>query len=210
MSSTDPSGGGLTLGVQDSITQGRTTTTTTVTTAEGRVNTYAGQSDGAGTFTSTITEQNGTQNLFSLSPDGFSSQRIQANGMILRAQKLPDPLTGASYTAATTITTPTGLEKTTSVVRTYGSDGNADGLPDTITTIGSVNGQPTTEIQDIQAHTIALTTPESRTAIRTYDPDTLKITAINVPRLETVLVARDAQGRIEQRQPGRPPNRLSL
>ena len=82
--------------------------------------------------------------------------------------------------------------------RSYGSDDDNDGLADTVTVTDWFNTKPYARVHDIAAHSFTTTSPAGRTASRTYDPDTLKTTALSVPDMAALTYIRDGQGRVAQ------------
>ncbi|WP_394699258.1 RHS repeat-associated core domain-containing protein [uncultured Desulfobacter sp.] len=198
VSGDDPDGNTLSVSKSVSADEGRSVTTTRLTTREGRVTVLEDRFEADETFASTITNTNGTQDSFSMAPDRFSSQRLQADGTLFTAEKYPDPVTTALYTTRTTTATPAGLTRETVVERSYGSDDDSDGLADTVTVTDWFNTKPYARVHDIAAHSFTTTSPAGRTASRTYDPDTLKTTVLSVPDIAALTYIRDGQGRVAQ------------
>ena len=89
VSGDDPDGNTLSVAKSVSVDEGRSVTTTRLTSREGRITELEDRFEADGTFTSTITNTDGTQDSFSLAPDSFSSQRLQADGTVFYGRKTP-------------------------------------------------------------------------------------------------------------------------
>ena len=83
---------------------------------------------------------------------------------------------------STTMTTPAGLSLTTSIDRAYG-DSDADGQFESVTNTVAVNNKAATVLHDVVNATRKVTSPEGRTMITSYDPNTLQPLSTAVPGL---------------------------
>jgi len=193
VSNVDPAGGGITLDVQRTDAG---VVTTTSTTAENRINSYLDETDPTNRFLSTITGQDGSKAQFIQKANRLESELTEAEGTIAKRLTTPDTLTVIPYTSSLEVSLPSGNINRTEIDRTYGNDGDADGLADTLITTTTSNGLISTRVKDILAHTITDTSPESRMITTSYDPANLLTNSLSVPGLTAITYGRDVQGRI--------------
>ena len=109
-----------------------TTTTTTLTSTEGRVTTYVDLLEPGDRFVSDISGPDGTVDTYRLDANRFGSQRTDADGMAMAQKKMPDSRIGMPFVAEATVGTPAGLTRTVTVDHSYGTDDDVDGRPDTV------------------------------------------------------------------------------
>lgn len=168
---------------------------TEVLSAEGDLTTYLDHTYSTGAYESTITGPAGSQTLFTQSADGLTANKSLACGMDLEFKYDLDPEYKFKYVKEMREKTPSLLEKVTLKDKTY-QDTDSDTVPDLITETLTVNGKPTTIVNNTILSTRALTSPTGRTVTEEYNPATLLTTNIAVPGLDPTSYEYDSKGRL--------------
>jgi len=176
-------------------TEGNGDITTQVLTAEGNLTTYLDHTDTAGIYTSTITGPTGAETLFTQSVDGLSANKSLPCGMELEFEYGIDSEFKFKHVKKMTETTPSGLARITENAKTY-QDTDLDLTPDRITETVAVNGKTSTIVNDTNESRKTITSPEGRTVIIDYDPDTLLTASVESAGLYETTYEYDAKGRL--------------
>jgi YD repeat-containing protein len=111
-----------------------------------------------------------------------------------------DPITHKMVPNTITVTTPSGLSKTTNFSQNYIFDADNTLVKKESTT--QINGASASTTRDYVASTATITSPEGRKSTVYYDVDTLLPTKLKVENLEPVEYFYDDKGRITKTQQG--------
>ncbi|MBT8350398.1 MAG: RHS repeat-associated core domain-containing protein, partial [Deltaproteobacteria bacterium] len=166
-----------------------------VTSAEGNNTSYRDVTESTGAYVSTITGPAGAETLYSRSDDGLRVNKSPACGMAFSFQKNIDSEYQYEFVREMIETTPAGLERITVRDKTYTPDYNTGGI-DSITETITVNGK-TTITEDSLESQKTVTSPEGRTVIVFYIPDTLLTDSIAIPGLYETIYGYDDRGRVD-------------
>jgi YD repeat-containing protein len=189
----DPAGG------FKALTRTETTDTFTVrlTSALGRVNTYAVERSPTGNTRRVNTDPDGLQSVTEIGTDG-RRRTTAADGMVTTLTQGPDPRFGiqAPRIHSFEVTTPGGLTATVTGTRTVGLANPLDLLSlthqtDTIT----MNGRPFTSIYDAASRTVTSQTPMGRRMVSTLD-GLGRVVERRVAGLEPVRFSYNAVGQL--------------
>ncbi len=164
-------------------------------TAESNVTAYLDHYGLDGKFTSTITDPAGDDIFYEKSGDGLGVKKSLACGMKLAFSYGIDPEYKVKFVKEMTETTPAALEKITLREKAY-QDTNSDNIPDLITETVTVNGNPTTVVNNVLQSQKTITSPEGRTITTLYNPNTLVTESISVPGLFNTSYGYDTNGRL--------------
>jgi RHS repeat-associated protein len=165
-----------------------------VLSAEGNLTTYLDHTDFDGVYTSTITDPTGSETLFTQSADGLTVNKSLPCGMDLIFEYDLDPEYKFEFVKKMTESIPSGLSRITERTKNY-EDTNADGVPDLVTDILTVNSKTTIRENDALLGTKTTTSPEGRTVTSLYDPTTLLTLSVSVPELFDTVYGYDDRGR---------------
>ena len=166
-----------------------------VLTAEGGLTTHADRYASSGTFQTTVTDPSGATSVVIESADGLSVSSATACGMNREALYAVDPHYKFKFLKQLTEKSGAVLTRVTGFDRVY-TDTNADSIPDLIQDRVTVNGRNATRSHDIDAARKSLSTPEGRSVVMEYDPDTLLTERVLAGGLLDTTYAYDHRGRL--------------
>jgi YD repeat-containing protein len=149
-----------------------------------------------GAVEKTTTTSSGEIISTAISADGLDSASQPTCGPKVETWNDLDRWYGYTYQQASRVTTPTGLELTTSVVKDY-SDADSDNLPEKITSQVTVNGKTTSLVHDTLNSSRVITSPENRTVSTKYDPNSLLTTSTTVPGLFSTQYSYLSDGKLQ-------------
>ncbi len=168
---------------------------TRILTAENNLTTYVDQKYSTGRFASTITGPSGGTTYYNESAGGLTVQKEMDCGMNLDFIYDVDPEYRYKFIKEMTESTPSGLVRSTQKNKDY-QDTNDDEAPDIITQTVTMNGKTAQQEADLLASVITIDTPEDRTLISTFDPDTLQTTSTRTPGFNPTVYAYYTDGRL--------------
>ncbi len=155
---------------------------TEVLSAEGNLTSFLDQTDSTGKYTSTITDPTGALTHFEQSDDGLIENHSLPCGTDL--EYIYDLDSEYKYKSVKQMTesTPAGLERITTIDKTY-TDTNEDDIADLIVETAAVNGKATSIQNNTLAAQKTVTSPEGRTITSLYDPATLLVESVSCGRV---------------------------
>jgi len=154
-----------------------------VISGEDNLREYVDRTYSTGKYASDVKGFDGGVTKYNRSADGFSAHKSTSCGMELDFEYGIDPRYQHYVMKSSTLRTPSGLNKHTSLEKDY-QDTTGWEAYDRIVTNATVNGRTTTVVQDILDSQKTVSSPEGRTTTSTYDPETLVTTSTHTPGLE--------------------------
>jgi RHS repeat-associated protein len=168
---------------------------TEVLSAEDNLTSFLDHTDSTGKYTSTITDPAGALTQFVQSDDGLTESHSLPCGTDLEYIYDLDPEYKYKYVKQMTENTPAGLERITTIDKTY-TDTDVDDIADLIVETVTVNGKAT----GIQHNTLTAQTtvvsPEGRSVTSLYDPATLQMESVSVTDLHPTTYSYNSRGRL--------------
>jgi RHS repeat-associated protein len=171
------------------------TVRTGLNTAEGRQTLYTDRTDSKGEFRSVITGPDGGTNTFTKSSDGLTESSSLSCGTDLLTEYAAEPGLGYLYPKTITKTMPSGLERKSVREKVY-EDDNADRVAERIYETLTVNNKAFTRLTDRTVNTETLTSPENRTSVSGYDPDTGLPAYVSIPGFHDTTFGYDTRARL--------------
>ncbi|MCF8036072.1 MAG: putative Ig domain-containing protein, partial [Desulfobacteraceae bacterium] len=168
---------------------------TELTTAEGQQTVYLDRYLPSGKYTSLITGPAGDITDYSKSEDGMTVHKSLSCGTDLTVEYGLDPGYRYEYPEKRTLTQPSGLTKTIVEEHTY-EDVDNDHVHDKAQTTLTINDKTYTRLADGTSNQKTLTTPEGRTTVSDYNPDTGLTEWIQPPGLYGTDFTYDGSGRV--------------
>jgi RHS repeat-associated protein len=168
---------------------------TTVITGEDEKRYYLDHIWPTETYESTISGPNGAEMFYRRSGDGLTVNKSLPCSVELEFVYDLDPERKFVYAKKMTERTPSGLEKVTLRENDY-ADTDFDGVHDMITKTVTVNGKATSLQNDSILARKTITSPEGRSFIMDYDPQTLLVTKAAIPGLYETIYNYDEAGRL--------------
>ena len=166
-----------------------------VTSGEGNLISFFDHTDSTGRYTSTTTDSSGALTIFVQSDDGLIENHSLPCGTDLEYIYDINSEYKYKYVRQMTESTPSGLEKISTIDKTY-ADSNEDDIADLITETVTVNGKAT----EVQNNTIAaqrtFISPEGRMTTSLYNPATLQMEGASVTGLYPTEYGYDSRGRL--------------
>jgi RHS repeat-associated protein len=168
---------------------------TEVLSAEDNLTSFLDHTDSTGKYTSTIIDPAGALTQFVQSDDGLTENHSLPCGTDLEYIYDLDSEYKYKYVKQMTESTPAGLERLTTIDKTY-TDTDEDDIADLIVETVTVNGKATGIENNTLAAQKAVTSPEGRTITSLYDPATLQVESVNVTGLHPTNFIYDTRGRL--------------
>jgi YD repeat-containing protein len=163
--------------------------------AEGNLNSFLGHTDSTGKYTSTIIDPSGAITQVEQSGDGLTETHLMPCGMGQEYIYDIDSEFKYKFTKQMTESSPALLERVTSIEKTY-TDTNEDDISDLIVETVTINGKPTIIQNNTQAAQKIITSPEGRSVISLYDPETLQVDSVNVSGLIPTAYNYNTRGKL--------------
>lgn len=167
-----------------------------VLSAENNLTAYLDETLSTGQYISTITSPDGGVTSFTQSPDGLTVQKELSCGMSLDFAYDLDPECKYRFVKQMQASTPNGLTRTVVLEKDY-QDTNVDEVPDLFTQTVAVNGKATVLENNVLGAARTISSPENRSVISNYDPDTLVTTSTQIPGLNTTNYTYFTNGKLQ-------------
>jgi RHS repeat-associated protein len=168
---------------------------TEVLSAEGNLTTFFDQTDSTGKYTSTIIDPTEAVTVFEQSDDGLTEKHSLPCGTYLEYIYDLDSEYKYKYAKQVTESTPAGLEKLTTIYRTY-TDTDENEIADLIVATVTVNDKATVLEHNSIAAQKTVVSPEGRALTSLYDPATLQVESVIVSGLYPTNYTYDSRGRL--------------
>ncbi|GAG82408.1 unnamed protein product, partial [marine sediment metagenome] len=157
--------------------------------------TFLDHTDSTGKYTSNITDPTGALTYFEQSDDGLTENQSLPCGTDLEYIYDLDSEYKYKYVKQMTESTPAGLEKLTTIDKTY-TDTDEDDIADLIVKTVTVNGKATAIEDNIITAQKTVISPEDRTVTSLYDPATLQAESVSVTGLHPTNYSYNSRGRL--------------
>ena len=168
---------------------------TEVRSAEGNLTSFLDHTDSTGKYTSTITDPTGALTYFEQSVDGLTENRSLPCGTDLQYIYDLDSEYKYKYVKQMTESTPAGLERITTIDKTY-TDTDDDDIADLIIETVATNGKAASIQNNTLAAQKTVISPEGRTVTSLYDPATLQMESVSVTGLHPMTYSYNSRGRL--------------
>jgi YD repeat-containing protein len=168
---------------------------TKVRSAEDNLTSFLDHTDSTGKYTSTIIDPAGALTHFVQSDDGLTENHSLPCGTDLEYIYDLDSEYKYKYVKQMTESTPAGLERITTIDKTY-TDTDDDDIADLIVETVTVNGKATGIQHDTIAAQKTVISPEGRSVTSLYDPATLQVENVGVTGLHPTTYSYNSMGRL--------------
>jgi RHS repeat-associated protein len=168
---------------------------TEVLSAEDNLTTFLDLTDSTGKYTSTIIDPLGALTLFVQSEDGLTESHSLPCGTDLEYLYGIDAEYRYKYLRQMKESTPSGLEKITTIEKAY-TDINNDEIVDLIDEAFAVNSKATIVRNNALEAQKTIISPEGRMTQSRYNPATLQVESLSLPGLHSTEYGYDLKGRL--------------
>jgi len=127
----------------------------------------------SGSLRKTSIAPSGKQTISTTSDDGLDITVTSTCGPTVQTFSDLDREFGYIAPTRTTITSPAGLIRESSLVKAY-TDADTNGIPELVTEQRTLNGRSSVLVQDIGQSRLSMTSPAGRSVTTSYDPATLR------------------------------------